>query len=185
VLFCPLETSLDFAGVFDRVATLLEREGLPVAVVGAFALHAYGLSRATSDLDLVTDAAAQPKLLPFLAALGYETLHASRGYSNHLHADPDLGRLDVVYIEGATSRALFAGCRPLLALGGPAVPVPRPEHLAAMKVQAIKNDPTRTLQDLADVRFLLTLPGIDAGEVRGYFEKAGLLDRYDEIRRTL
>ena len=32
------------------------------------------------------------------------------------------------------------------------VPVPRPEHLAAMKVLAIKNDPSRTFQDLADLR---------------------------------
>jgi hypothetical protein len=37
--------------------------------------------------------------------------------------------------------------------------VPRPEHLAAMKVQAMKNDPSRTFQDLADIQALLSLPG--------------------------
>lgn len=31
----------------------------PFAVIGAFGLHAYGLSRATSDLDFVTESAAQ------------------------------------------------------------------------------------------------------------------------------
>jgi hypothetical protein len=62
-------------------------------------------------------------------------------------------------------------------------PVPRPEHLAAMKVQAMKNDPRRRLRELADIQFLLGLPGVDAREIRGYFERAGLLDRYDELDR--
>jgi hypothetical protein len=54
-----------------------------------------------------------------------------------------------------------------------------------MKVQAIKNDPRRSLQDLADVRSLLLLPGIDQNEVEGYFERAGLKEKLDEIRKTL
>ncbi len=53
-----------------------------------------------------------------------------------------------------------------------------------MKVQAMKNDPDRRLQDLADIRFLLDLPGVDEEEVRGYFARAGLLRDFDEIRRT-
>ena len=61
--------------------------------------------------------------------------------------------------------------------------VPRPEHLIAMKVQAIKNAPERAFQDLADVSFLLALPGVDRREVRGYFEKAGLSARWEELER--
>jgi hypothetical protein len=53
-----------------------------------------------------------------------------------------------------------------------------------MKVQAMKNDPDRRLQDLADVRFLMGVPGVNEQEVRGYFERAGLLRDFDEIRRT-
>ncbi|MFL5416881.1 MAG: nucleotidyl transferase AbiEii/AbiGii toxin family protein, partial [Myxococcales bacterium] len=41
------------------------------------------------------------------------------------------------------------------------MPVPRPEYLAAMKAQAIKEAPSRTARDLADVAALLRLPGID------------------------
>lgn len=32
----------------------------------------------------------------------------------------------------------------------------------------------RTLQDLADVAYLLRTPGVDRSEVRGYLERAGL-----------
>ena len=68
-------------------------------------------------------------------------------------------------------------------LGNLSVPVPRAEHLVAMKVQAMKNDPSRTLQELADIGFLIHLPGIDQKEVRKYFEEGGLLNSYEEIRK--
>jgi len=41
------------------------------------------------------------------------------------------------------------------------------------------------LPDLADVQYLLRLPGTDRAEVRGYFEKAGLLHWYDRLVETL
>jgi hypothetical protein len=44
---------------------------------------------------------------------------------------------------------------------------------------------TRALQDLADVRSLLLQPGIDQAEVEGYFARAGLEEKLDEIRKTL
>lgn len=181
-----LETPpLDFGKVLEIVAAFFERESLSYAVVGAFGLHAYGLTRATLDLDFVAQAEAQPRLVPFLESMGYETLHVSPGYSNHLHGDGAMGRVDFVYVRGDTNRLLFAGCKPLLSLGGRAVPVPRAEHLAAMKVQAIKNDPERTFQEMADLQFLLRLPGIEQDEVKSYFEGSGLLEKYHEIQRLL
>ena len=60
--------SLDFARVYDHVARLLDENAFPHAVVGALGLHAYGHSRATFDLDLVTVQAAQPSLVKALEA---------------------------------------------------------------------------------------------------------------------
>lgn len=176
---------MDFARVYDRVAGHLEAGGFPLAVVGGLGLHAYGISRATFDLDLVTAVAARDGLITFLEAQGYETLHCSPFYSNHLHPLADGGRLDFIYVDAETGRRLFEACRPQLDLGGRRALVPRPEHLVAMKVQAIRNDPSRALQDLADVLSLLRLPGVDQAEARGYFERAGLLTEWDEVRRRL
>lgn len=174
---------MDFARVLSTLTEFLEDEGISYAVVGAFGLQAYGLGRATMDVDLVAEAGARQRILAFLESLGYETLHASAGYSNHLHPLPAMGRVDLVYVGGTTGRLLFGQCARSLDLGGQRLPVPRPEHLAAMKVQAMKNDPSRTLQDMADIQYLLRLPGVDEEEIRGYFERAGLLERYHEIKR--
>ncbi len=176
---------MDFARVYALVAGFLEARGSRVAVIGGLGLHGHGVTRATVDLDLAAEAEAQGPLVAFLEEQGYETLHRSAGYSNHLHRDVAFGRLDLIYVDAATAGALFGGCTPRLELGSRTALVPRAEHLAAMKVQAMKNDPSRELQDLADVQALLRLPGIDAAEVRGYFERAQLLDRYDAIRRSL
>ena len=174
---------------FERTLLLIEsffkRKERPFAVIGAFGLQAYGLTRATRDLDFAVETAVQDELVDYLVSQGYETLHLSSGYSNHLNPDPGLGRLDFVYVEGETARLLFASAREALEIGGIRAHVPAPEHLVAMKVHAIKNDPSRTFRELADIQFLMSLPGVNMEQVRTYFEKAGLLERYDEIRRFL
>ena len=49
----------------------------------------------------------------------------------------------------------------------------------------MKNDPTRLFQDLADIRFLLTVPGVDRSQIEDYFVRQGLKDRFDELEKTL
>ena len=88
--------------MIETVADFFERTGFRHALIGAFGLHAYGLSRGTFDLDFVTDTAAQPQLVAFFESLGYETLHVSAGYSNHLHRMTALGGVDIVYVSGET-----------------------------------------------------------------------------------
>jgi hypothetical protein len=136
-------------------------------------------------LDLAVEARAQPRLVDFMESVGYQTLHRSIGYSNHVHLDPDVGRVDFVYVDDRTSRELFSQAQWFLGPSGLSIRVPKPEHLAAMKVLAMKNDPSRTFQDLADIRFLITLPGVDRAEIRGYFERYGLLERFREIEENL
>ena len=68
--------------------------------------------------------------------------------------------------------------------GGRLIPVPKPEHLIAMKVQAIRDAPERGLQDMVDIAYLLQLDGVDREEVRGYFVRAGLEERWHELTRT-
>jgi hypothetical protein len=176
---------LNFGIVLGTVASFLEEKGYRHAMIGAVALAAYGHLRTTQDLDLIVESSAQNDLIHFLEARGYETLHESSGYSNHSHPDPAWGRVDFVYVSGETSDKLFAASRRLRAPGEIEILVPKPEHLAALKVVAMKNNPKRELQDMADIRFLLTLPGVDRIEIKDYFEKHGLKDRFDEIEATL
>jgi hypothetical protein len=176
---------VNFVAAIDRVEATLATGHWRSAVAGGLALAAYGNPRLTLDLDMVTEAPAQPALVPALEAIGYVTLYRSPGFSNHQHADREWGRLDVIYVNEATASRLFAASRTVPGPGGRPIRVPRPEHLIAMKVQAIKNAPERLWQDMADIGYLARLPGIDRDEVRGYFGKAGLASRWEELEREL
>lgn len=175
------DPGVNFGDVLQKVTEFLDRQSARYAVIGGVALVMYGLPRTTLDLDLVVDFAVQEPLVQWLEAQGYRTLHRSGGYSNHSHLDTAWGNLDFVYVRGETAEKLFAGCRRAQGPGGREVPVPSPEHLAALKVVSLKNDPGRAFRDQEDLRFLLHLPGVDQGEVRRYFERHGLGKRFDEI----
>ena len=172
---------MDFARVIGSVTAFMNEHGHPFALIGGLSMAAYGMVRMTLDVDLVTTAQAQDTLVEFLESMGYQTTHRSSGYSNHLHPDSVFGGVDVVYVRGGTSRELFSSVRRVAGPGGTTVPVLRAEHLAATKIFAIKNDPTRTFAELEDIRFLLTLPEVNRGEIRAYFDKHGLGDLYAEL----
>ena len=173
---------MDFEAILDELLTFLTGKACRFAIVGAFGLHAYGLSRATGDLDFILDVGCQGDLVGFLEDLGYETVYQSSGYSNHVHPISAMGRLDFIYVDGHTADTLFHEASTTLSIGGWKIPVPRPEHLIAMKVLAMKNDPARTFREMADIQFLMGLPGIDEEMVKDYFEQRGLLDRYYELK---
>lgn len=176
---------MDFARVLGMMQGFLEGERIPHALVGGLGLAAYGLARTTFDIDLVVDGDREDEIVAFLEAAGYETLHRSAGYSNHLHPDLALGRVDLVYVRGVTRDAVFREARSFPGPKAKPVLVPRPEHLAAMKIVAMKSDPGRIFAELADIRFLLGLPGVNREEIKGYFLKHNLGERYRELEATL
>jgi hypothetical protein len=176
---------VDFARVLDEVSAFLREKGYAHALVGGLGMAAYGHARTTLALDMVVDSASQDELIAYLESLGYRTLHRSPGYSNHIHADPERGRVDFVYVTGDTKDRLFGEAGTFDGPGARQVLVPKPEHLAAMKIVAMKHNPQRSFREMNDIRFLLTLPGVDKEEVRGYFRKHRMMDKYDELERTL
>jgi len=176
---------VDFAGALQRLGDHLAAARTRWAVIGGLALAARGAGRLTHDLDIVTERSARDGLIAFLESLGYQTLHASEGYSNHAHGEPRRGRIDVVYVDEDTACTLFAEADEIEIFPGSAAPVPRAEHLIAMKVLAARNDPTRRLQEMADIADLMHACGIAPDDVRQYFERNDLLDDWERIRDSL
>lgn len=63
---------------FDEVlrvfASFFEHESIPYAVIGGLALHAWGLSRFTRDIDMVVPRAERDRIVSRAESLGFETL---------------------------------------------------------------------------------------------------------------
>lgn len=172
---------MKFRRTLELLVSFFEKHRMDYALIGAFALHAYGYVRATADLDVLVRSEAQKALISFLESLGYETLAVSQGFSNHVHPLEGLGRVDFVYVSGKTADEIFSSIQYRVALGKRDLPVVKPEHLIALKVFAMKNDPSRTFREMADLEYLMRLDGIDLEEVRRIFAHYGLEERYEQL----
>jgi len=172
---------MKFKKIFQLLIDFFERERIDYALIGAFALKAYGYTRATQDVDFIARQNDRKKIIVNLESLGFETLYSSTGYSNHLHPLSGLGRIDFVYVKGDTAESIFKETVRILLFDNLTVPVVRPEHIVALKVFAMKNDPDRALREMADIKELLNLPEINLQEVQKYFKKYGQMERYYDI----
>jgi len=97
--------------VLENLIGFFAKEKIDFALIGAFALQAYGYVRATQDIDFVVRCEGQDRIVRFLESLGYETSYRSQGFSNHVRPLAGLGRVDFVY--RVYRLAVFA-FRPLL-----------------------------------------------------------------------
>jgi hypothetical protein len=173
---------MDFEKVLDLISGFFDDRERPWAVVGGLAMVAYGFGRTTLDVDILASGSDQDALVGFLETQGYSTIHRSTGFSNHRSDEPERGQVDVIYVRGATEESLFAAISMKSIGPGRVIPVPSPEHLAALKAFAIRNDPMRVAGELEDIRFLLGLHGIDTEAVHDAIRRYGLeelLDRLD------
>ena len=88
---------MNISTVLENLVGFFAKENVDFALIGAFALHAYGYVRATADIDFVVNGEDQERIVRFLESLGYETLHRSKRFSNHLHPVASLGRIETWY----------------------------------------------------------------------------------------
>ena len=165
---------------FKLVTDFFEREKFDYAVIGAFALCAHGYTRATKDVDFISRIEYQGKIIGYLESLGFETLHRSSGFSNHLRS-VGATRIDIMYVEGETARAIFSSVSKMKVLEDLSLPVISLDHLIALKLFAIKNEPGRKLKELSDIKELSRIGSIDAATLRELFKKYGQEKYYHEI----
>ena len=126
---------MDFSAVLHQVAAAFDEAAIPFALAGGVAMAAHGIQRTTLDLDLVVPGDLAEDAILALERLGFTTLRASAGFSNHLRETPKPARVDLLFVRGETKRALFelASMQELLGVG---LRVLHPNHLAAMKLFA-------------------------------------------------
>ena len=165
---------------FKILVEFFNHENLDYAVVGAFALYAYGYTRATRDVDFITRIEYQDKIVAYLESLGFETLNRSEGFSNHLNSVGAV-RVDFVYVGGETADIIFKSTKNKTIFENFKLPVVSPEHLVALKLFAIHNDPSRKYKEFADIKEILRLTSVDNDSIRRYFKKYNLEEYYDEI----
>jgi hypothetical protein len=153
----------DVQRALEKVARLLEEDGIPYAVIGAMALNAYGYRRVTVDVDLLLTleglAAFQAKHL----GLGYvQKFPGSKGLRDTENGVP----IDVVLAgdypgDGLPKPVVFPDPAAAAVHGERIALLPLP-RLIELKLASGMTAPHR-LKDLADVIEIVRILGLPAG----------------------
>lgn len=150
---------------------LLKNAGIKHALIGGFALAAYGQHRATADIDFLADGSKKNLIKSELIKGGFILRHET----DEVLQFSGLGFLDVVLANRPLSREMLEKAQFNKELD---VYILRPEDLIGLKIQAYKNDSSRELQDKADIQKLLKITTLDQTLIKKY---ADIFDEWPVI----
>lgn len=171
--------------LFQRVAELSQKLDLPLLVIGGHAVNAYGYSRTTLDVDFLIAVESFSKWRPAFESIGYVWKGQTENFArlDPPVTDPPSFPIDVMFVSSETFAKLHAE-KLELDFGAARLPAPKPIHLVALKLHAMKNpERLKKGKDLPDILNLISICEIDTtGE-----EFASILERYanDETRSLL
>lgn len=171
--------------LFKQVSRLSRELDLPLLVIGGHAVNAYGYSRTTLDVDFLVAVESFNKWRPALESIGYVWKGQTDTFArmDPPETTPPSFPIDLMFVSGETFDKLH-GDKLDLPFGDAVLPVPKPIHLIALKLHAMKNaERFKRGKDLPDILNLISNCGIDpAGE-----EFTAVLKRYanDETQRLL
>ena len=174
---------MDFKTV---ISSLLRRFGdlhIRYGLMGGFALGLWGAARATVDLDFLVRREDVEKVTLVMRELGYERKFQSENVSQFVSALNLFGEVDFLHAFRQTSiEMLDRAVEKEIFDGEIRIKVLMPEDLIGLKLQAIKNDPSRKERDLADIESLVSAQksSLDWALIESYDE---ILDARDLIKK--
>jgi len=157
--------------------------GLEYLIIGGHAINAYCEPRGTLDVDFLAKKNDLPQWRSLLEEEGFKLLHHGNTF---VQFAPPYGvewRLDLMLVNQETFDKMLAAARTVDILGIQSR-IPRPEHLIALKLHALKHgNPERYEKDFGDVLALTRNAGCDVRSLsyRQMCEQFGTPDLYGRI----
>lgn len=180
---------MDFHNTATTVLRSFDEKGLHYAFIGGLALSAWGVFRATTDVDLLILSTDTEHCHSILTAHLYERFHHTENLSQYRGTLGPLGGIDLLHAAREPSRRILARAprRRLPGLGE--FPVCLPEDLIGLKLQALRNDPRRQDQERADIEALLVAAKeenrpIDWAILEDYGLLLGLVPTIEALRKS-
>ncbi len=123
--------------------------------MGGFALGLWGVGRATVDLDFLVRREDMEHVKQVMDGLGYECKFQSENVSQFVSPIKLFGEVDFLHAFRQTSIEMLERAEEKDIFNAELrIRVLRPEDLIGLKLQAIKNNPSRKEGDMADIREL-------------------------------
>jgi hypothetical protein len=173
---------MDFKSVITSLLKHFGEYRIRYGLMGGFALGLWGTARATVDLDFLVNREDMEKVDQVMRELGYERGFKSENVSQYISRLKVYGEVDFLHAFRQLSIEMLERVEEKEIFGGELkIKVLRPEDLIGLKLQAIKNDPSRKEGDMADIKALASAlkERLDWGLIKRYVE---ILDAKDLLK---
>ena len=149
--------------IFEFLADFFRQTKIQFLLIGGFAVNAYGFSRQTADVDCLIAEENKVKALQRFQASGFKIQAQGPIFARLTHTEYSMD-LDLLFVESRTLQNMIKEAKSVK-ITGQCLPIPSLNHLIALKLHAVKNDPQREWSDLPDI---LNLVRINRLNVKDY-----------------
>ncbi|HXV27739.1 MAG TPA: nucleotidyl transferase AbiEii/AbiGii toxin family protein [bacterium] len=142
---------MEYPTVFDLIAAEFKKAGISAVLVGGFALNAYKVTRQTADIDFLVTQRDYQKVALLLKNDGYRESAVTDLFARFENDVVKYLDIDLLFVdEGTLEKIKKSGKN--FKIAGHSFVIPSIEHLIAMKLHAIKQQPKeRELKDMVDI----------------------------------
>lgn len=159
--------------------SLLDQNGIDHAMIGGLAMACYGSTRATVDLDLLIREENKDKAKALLLKNGFTLVNESEEVLQFA----GMGYIDILLARRPISQQILKDAN---SDGPEGIRFVKTEDLIGLKIQAYINDPSRELQDKADIQFLIeNVDNMDWDRIKSYADLFNQWNAINEIKNKI
>lgn len=174
---------MDLKKALTLTVTEFEKNNIPYAIIGGFAVGALGIPRSTIDLDFLVSSETLHKVESIMLALGYDKVFSSENASQYVSPFPEMGEVDFLHAFRPISLKMLSEAETLPVFGkGTKVKVLKAEDIIALKLQSISNNPDRLAKDNSDIEELMKNRPLNWEALKSYFELFDMGPRFRELK---
>ena len=177
---------MKYPTIFNLIADVFKKAGVSGVLIGGFAVNQYCPPRFTGDIDFLVTEEIYDQILPVLKKTGFR-----EGTRQHLFARlegnaPDFLDIDFLFVDHQTFSLVVKDGKKENVLGETFI-VASLEHLIALKLHSIKNNPKRELADMVDIMNLIRAGKVNVKmkRFRDLCLKYGSQELYEKIIRAI
>lgn len=152
---------MKYKSVFHLLASIIKKEKIQAVLIGGFALNYYNVARQTIDLDFLITREDFNKILNLLQEHNYKLIYDEEIFARLKTETDYLFDIDFLFVENETIKKIIKQGKKIILVGQKFI-IPCIEHLIALKLHAVKNNPSyREYKDLPDIINLIKFNNID------------------------
>lgn len=154
---------MNYQSVFHLLSDISKKTGIPLILIGGFAVNYYKYARQTVDVDFLIKEKDFQKMSDLLKSTGYRLDYSQEVFARFISTnDSIIMDIDFMLIDEETFAKIINESQKIDIVGCE-FRVPSLEHLIALKLHAVKYNPKlRLAKDIPDVINLIKINNLDA-----------------------